>query len=179
MSKGKAEKKDSSSKKSGNSRAKGHLFFIFMIIAAAVFLPSSALLAVGMMPTIVAALTDWGPRKTRAVTVGAMNLAGCAPFLFQLWGQGHTFEASVAIFTDPTVIVVMYGAAAVGYLVDWSVSSMVAGIVFQQGLARQKFIKKRQEELVERWGPEVTGELPLDEQGFPIVPPASKAPARP
>lgn len=175
MAKDKAEKKV---KPKANSKAQRQMAFVFALVVGAVFLPSSALLTVGMIPTVVAWLTDWSPRKTSAVTVGAMNLAGCSPFLLQLWSQGHTFEASVFIFTDPTAIIVMYGAAAIGYMIDWSVSSVVANIVYQQALARRKAIKKRQEDLIERWGREVTGELPLDEQGFPIVPPGAKAPGK-
>jgi hypothetical protein len=174
MSKNKTDTKKEQSTKSPASAGGWRMIFVVSIIMAAVFLPSSVLLFVGMMPTLVAALTDWGPRRTRAITVGAMNLAGCSPFLFQLWSQGHTFEASVDIFTNPETIVVMYGAAAIGYLIDWTVSGLVAGIVYQQGLARKKAIKKRHTDLVDRWGPEVTGEMPLDPEGFSLIPLGNK-----
>jgi hypothetical protein len=147
---------------------KAQIFLICSVITAAIFLPSTALLFIGMMPTIAAGFVDRSKRKTKAVTVGAMNMAGCAPFLLELWYEGHSFEKSVAIFTDPMAIVVMYSAAGVGYLIDWSVAGIVASILFQKGLARQKAIRARQQELVERWGREVSGELPLDQQGFPV-----------
>ena len=170
----KTSSKNNMPKGTGPAAGSWKLMLVVFIVMAAVFLPSSILLFVGMMPTLVAALTDWSPRRTRAITVGAMNLAGCSPFLFQLWSKGHTFEASVDIFTNPEAIIVMYGAAAIGYLIDWSVSGLVAGIVYQQGQARKKAIKKRQADLIERWGPEVTGEMPLDPDGFPLIPVTDK-----
>lgn len=144
------------------------IFLILGLIMAAVFLPTTVLLAVGMLPTLVAALVDRSRRKTRAITVGAINLAGCTPFLLDMWTQGQSFEKAVSIIMDPTAIIVMYAAAAVGYMIDWAMSGIVASVLFQRGLARQQEIEKRQQELVVRWGQEVTGSIPLDEKGFPI-----------
>ncbi len=158
-------------KKKGNLKTsyKGQLFLIFGLVTAAVFLPSTVLLAIGMMPTLAAALVDRSRRKTKAVTVGAMNLAGCTPFLLELWYKGHSFEESAQIISQPTAIIVMYAAAAVGYLIDWALGGIVASVLYQRGNSRKKSIVQRQKDLVERWGREVTGELPLDEQGFPMV----------
>jgi hypothetical protein len=44
----------------------------------------------------------------------------------------------------------------------------VAGVLFQRGKARQVAIGKRQEELVTRWGGEVTGDVALDPYGFAL-----------
>jgi hypothetical protein len=38
----------------------------------------------------------------------------------------------------------------------------------QAGTARSGAIKRRQAELIERWGKEVTGEIPTDRHGFPL-----------
>jgi hypothetical protein len=148
---------------------KAQLFMITGVVMAAVFLPSTIMLAIGMMPTLAAALVDRSPRKTKAVTVGAMNLAGCTPFLLELWYRGHSFEESARIISDPTAVVVMYAAACVGYLIDWALGGIVASLLYQRGNSRKKAILQRQKDLVERWGREVTGELPLDPQGFPLM----------
>lgn len=144
------------------------IFLILGIIMAAVFLPTSALLVIGMMPTFVAFIVDRSRAKTKAITVGAMNLAGCMPFLIELWTGGNTIDVSLSIIADPVAIIVMYCAASIGYLIDWMVSGFVASILYQKGLARQNAIKERQDQLINRWGPEVTGQIPLDESGFPI-----------
>lgn len=147
---------------------KGQVLFIAGIFTGAIFLPSTILLLVGMIPTPFALLTDRTRAKSKVITVGAMNLAGCSPFLFQLWTVDHSYGKSLSIVTDPFAIVVMWSAAAVGYILNWSMTGIVSSVLYQRGQARQKGIQKRQKELVERWGQEVTGDLPLDAQGFPL-----------
>lgn len=147
---------------------KGQLFFIAGIIMAAVFLPSTLLLLAGMLPTPFAVFVDRTKGKNKVITVGAMNLAGCSPFLFDLWTTDHSSEKAFEIITDPMAIIVMWSAAAVGYVLNWAMTGIVSATMYQRGLARQKAIKKRQAELIERWGREVTGELPLDPEGFPV-----------
>jgi hypothetical protein len=144
------------------------LFMVAAIVMAAVFLPSSILLAVGMMPSLTVLFVDPARARTKVVTVGALNLAGCVPFLLELWTQGHSIDKALTIVANPQAIIVMYAAAAIGYLIDWSMSAVVAGILYQRGQARQEAIRKRQQELVGRWGVEVTGQIPLDQYGFPI-----------
>ena len=143
------------------------------LLMALVFLPTTFLLVIGMMPTVVAAIVDRSRRKTKAITVGAINLAGCTPFLLEMWIQGQDFDKAVSVITNPTAITVMYMAAAVGYLVDWAMSGIVASVLYQRGLSRRTEIQKRQRALIERWGEEVTGNIPLDEHGFPISKPAA------
>jgi hypothetical protein len=62
----------------------------------------------------------------------------------------------------------MYMSAAVGYLIEWSVTGMVVIFMTEKGKARLEEIAKRQKELVRKWGPEVTGELKLGPDGFPL-----------
>lgn len=151
-------------------KGKNQIFAVAGIVMAGVFLPSSVLLFIGMLPTFVAVFVDRSKKKTRGVTIGALNLAGCSPFLLELWVQGHSMEKAMTIVTDPKAIIVMYAAAAVGYMINWSLSGIVAAMLFQRGIARQEAIKKRQAELAERWGREVTGQIPLDHYGFAIEP---------
>lgn len=155
---------------------KGQLFIVMGIIVGVMLLPSSFLLMIGMVPTAVAGFVDFSRRGTKVLTVGSMNLAGCSPFLFDLWAQGHTFDASMRIALTPQAIVVMYAAAGVGYLLDWAMTGVVSKIMVQRGEARAKIIREQQQKLIERWGRKVTGELPLDEQGFPLD---TQEPSRP
>lgn len=147
---------------------RGQILMIAGCLTAAVFLPSTFILLVGMVPTPFAILVDRTKGKNKVITVGAMNLAGCSPFLFELWMNGHNFAKAIEIVTDPFAIIVMWSAAAVGYIVNWAMTGLVTATLYQRGHARQRAIAERQKELVERWGQEVTGTLPLDPQGFPI-----------
>lgn len=168
--KGKKSKK-APKKRRGKKAVKKQMFLVSGLLMAVVFLPTTVLLGVGMMPTFAAALVDRSKRKTKAITVGAMNLAGSVPFMLELWTEGHSFEKAFSIVTDAKAIVVMYAAAAVGYLIDWAMTGIIAGFLLQRGKSRLIAIDKRQKELVDRWGKEVTGEVAVDQYGFAIEKP--------
>ncbi|MFN3828151.1 MAG: hypothetical protein ACK4NR_11080 [Micavibrio sp.] len=159
------DKKQKNKKKSKSWSSQ--ILLVFALLTMVIFMPTTILLLFGMLPTVVAAVVD---RKggTRAITVGSMNLAGCIPFLLDLWTSGHTAANAVALITNPSTIVVMYAAAAIGYMIDWALSGIIATIMIQRTTARLEAIRKRQDELIERWGPEVTGDIPVDPDGFPL-----------
>lgn len=167
----KEKTKESPQKAKTVKKAKGgwglQIMMIFALLSAILFMPTTILILFGMLPTVVAALID---RRggTRAITVGSLNLAGCVPFLLDLWTKSHTTDYAVSLITDPRTIIVMYAAAGIGYLIDWALSGMVATIMIQRATMRVKAIRARQEEMVVRWGREVTGEMPLDTEGFPL-----------
>lgn len=147
---------------------KRQVLLIFLLIAAAIFLPTTVILGIGMLPSIVALLIDKTSKRTKSFTVASINLAGCTPFMMELWMKGHNFENSFNIITDPMAIIVMYAAAAIGYMIDWALTGIIAGILYERGKARLNSIKKEQDEMIQRWGREVTGDIPLDPEGFAL-----------
>jgi membrane protein YqaA with SNARE-associated domain len=162
------KKKEQKKKTAGSGKGMIRFVLILLIIMSAVFLPTAFLLMIGLLPTVVAFFVDTDKRKTRFMTVGAVNLAGCSPFLMDLWTTGHTMSRSLSIILDPMAVVVIYAAAVVGYMIDWGMGTLVAGFLYERGKSRKTAIEKQQAEMIERWGKEVTGTLPLDEQGFPV-----------
>lgn len=144
------------------------MFLFLVVVLAAAFLPVSTVLAVGMLPTFVAFFTDPTREKTRAFTIGLLNFIPCFHFCMQVALDTPTMDGALAVLTDPINIVIMFAGGAAGYFFDWT----FAGIsnVIMTGRARQRLegIDKRQEELVRRWGKEVTGTIPLDPDGFPL-----------
>ncbi len=162
------KEKEKNKEKKPRRGGKSPMIMIFLVITGGIFLPTAALLSVGMLPTFVAIFVDRHPRKMLAVTVACLNFAGCSPYLFDLWIKGHYLDDALLTIMNPQAIILMYGAAGVGYMLDWALSGLVAGVLYQRGLARQKTIIERQQELAERWGREVTGEIPLDPNGFPL-----------
>ncbi|MGB3213399.1 MAG: hypothetical protein WBC26_01385, partial [Alphaproteobacteria bacterium] len=130
-------------------------------------LPTALLLILGMLPTVGAMLSSKGEQKARAISVACMNFAGCFPFLLKLWAAGRTFERGIEIIMDPVVIIIIYSMAGVGYVIDILLSTYVSSFLYQRGRSRLSAIEVRQQELVQRWGQEVTGKVPLDEDGFP------------
>ena len=149
------------------------IMLIGAFITAVVFSAMSILLFVGMIPTIVAALVDRSKYRLRTWTVGAMNFAGCAPFMLEVWRKGATIENALSYISQPRTIVVMFAAAAMGYVIDWAITNLVSSFMVQRGKSRQKEIEKQQKELIQRWGVEITGTIALDEFGFPKEDPTS------
>ncbi len=141
---------------------------MFTFILAVVFIPTTVLLIVGMLPSMVAAAFDGSSRKSLGISVGSMNLAGCFPFVLDLWTTNHTIEQTFQILSDPLTIVIMYLAAAGGYVIDWAVTGTVSIFMAERGRARIQEIEKTHEELKKRWGPEVAGNMKLDDDGFPL-----------
>ncbi len=162
------EKQEKKTKKKKKKSGSMQIFLIVGLAMGVVFLPTTFLLSISMLPSLVALIVDRSKRKTKAITVGAMNLAGATPFLLELWMSGNDFEKAFSVVTDPKAIIVIYSSAAIGYLIDWSMTGIVASVLVQRGHARKKAIVKHQKELVDRWGEEVKGELVLDEYGFRV-----------
>ena len=144
------------------------ILLISFIIVAVLFLPTTLIFFIGMMPSICARVMDHSKEKVKVFTIGFMNFAGCFPFWFQLIKQGHDMDTAMRIIGQPTTIVVMYLAACLGYLVEWGVKNIVAYFMLQRGQARLKDILKIQDEMIKKWGPEVTGDVPMDMYGFAI-----------
>ncbi len=143
------------------------ILLIVSILTSIIFSAIAIILAVGMIPTVVAAIVDKTEGKMRTMTVGAINFAGCTPFIIEVFKKGNSIETAISYIVQPRTIVVMYFAAGMGYMIDWAMTGIVSSIMVQKGKKRRKDIIKTQKDLVDRWGPEVTGTLTLDEYGFP------------
>lgn len=153
---------------------RGRVLITFAMAAAALFLPTTMMLVVGMLPTLVMVIFDRTPEKARVITVGSMNLAGCMPFIMEMWQRDQSINMALTYLTEPRTIVVMYAAAGIGYMIEWAVTGLVASMAVKKAKARIEAIEKRQAELERRWGEEVTGRLKLDDDGFPVELGASK-----
>ena len=150
---GQEDKKEK--KKSGTPLSVRFAFFVSMV-AAVVFLPTTIVLAVCMIPTMVAMMVDSQTEKTAGMTVGAMNFVGTVPVWFSLWDAGHTIPAALQIALQPMTIMLSYGAAAVGWLLYNNIPSFVASLIVSKNERRLRDIDRRQRELLKKWGKDVT-----------------------
>src|SRR3954465_7097092 len=85
---------------------------LVMVVAPATVL----LLVLGMLPFIVAWFIDRREEKYAAYCVGGFNFSGVLPYLFLLWATGNSINAFGVIAKSPFSWLVMYGAAALGWL---------------------------------------------------------------
>lgn len=167
MAKKKAKKVKAEAGKKKGGLAIPFLIFVgicFMVVA----LPTTILLFTGLLPTLVCFMVDQSKGKARTMAVGAMNLATCTPFMFDLWLAGHSIGVSLSIISKPTAIIIMYMGAAAGYVIDWGLSGVITSILKIKAEKRMKVIEKRQQDLEERWGESVTGKIPLNSEGFRV-----------
>ena len=147
-------------KKSLNAKAR--IWLAFTILAGVVFLPTSMLLFIGMLPSVVAFVVAGRSAGAKVSTITAMNIAGCVPFIFKLWASGNDIEASLDIVTNTRYISIMYMAAAFGYMVDWVVTGIVSSFLYQRGVKRMEDIILRQKELKQQWGDVVDDRASLE-----------------
>lgn len=127
-------------------------------------LPTVLILSVGMLPTLAAYIVDRRREKYTTLCVGSMNFVGVIPFLATLWTEDHSFDMAFTILGDPFGWLVMLGSAGIGWSIYFVAPGIVAMIMATRIEQRIEKLKSRQIELVEEWGPGVSGdEKPQDE----------------
>lgn len=120
------------------------------------FLPTVLLLTVVMLPTAVALVVDRSSSRSGWLCVGGLNFAAAAPFLFDLWFDDHSLEHATAIISDVFVIMMVYGAAALGWLLYMTTPQIIGTFMQMTSTRRIANLKAQQKRLVEEWGSEVT-----------------------
>ena len=144
----------------------GFLLFAVVLLGGPLALAGTAtliLIAVGMLPTLVALVVDRSRDKLSAITVGSMNAAGLLVPLTQLWFGGNDVAQAMSILTRPGNGVIVYGAAAVGWGFDFLIPGLVARALVARRRQRIADLAAGQKTLVEAWGEDV--------RGRPVVPP--------
>jgi hypothetical protein len=144
----------------GQGRPRRSSFGVWFVAAGAVFLligatPTFVVVAVGLLPTLIAMFIDLKTGKSESIAVGTLNVAGILPFVANLWVGGHTLVKSFAIVSDVYAWLVMYGAAAAGFgLLQVMPQAALKAI---DALSRRRVgkIKERQAELIKEWGSDI------------------------
>lgn len=126
------------------------------------FILPSLLLLVGMIPTMVELFFGNDRKGSSVLAIGAMNAAGIMPFLIELWQKGQTMENVVAILSQSTTWLVMFGAAAVGWLILFAVPQAIASLALARAETRIQLLKENLGRLKITWGSEVATTKPLE-----------------
>ncbi len=128
-------------------------FLFFVLFAVAGFLsPAAALLLLcGLIPGFVAILTDTDPRQTLGMAVVPMNLAGLIPFCLQLWHDRHPYTALFTLITTPWIWLVIYLAAALGWLLHYAIPPLVL-MVMEWGVTQKRStLESERNRLKQEW----------------------------
>lgn len=123
------------------------------VVAALVFsLPTVVLMFLGLLPAMVAFIVDDNPRKYATKCVVAANFAGTWFFLLRLWTGDHSLAEAMAILTDVYAWLLMYSAAALGWLCYLWFPSIAALFMEMTAERRIAGLKLKQKKLIEAWG---------------------------
>lgn len=160
------------------NRKKYYLWLLGCATLAIVFLPTTIVLAFGLIPTLVAILIDRSKERTAGMTVGMMNFAGCMPFLMELWSGEGTLQDAYDILLDPTTLLMVYGGAAVGWVIYFNVPPIVSMYLVRRYENRVREIKRRMDMLEEIWGGEVKNKV-VDDEDDEEIQEAMEAPPQP
>ena len=148
--------------KKKKGKLKLYLFLMVMIIAGPFMFPTAILVMAGLIPTIVAFVVDKDSEHSSATAVGAMNCAGLAPFVIDLWLKGQTMGNAFQILANPNNWIFILGASAIGQLIVAVVPQAMATLTLAHSEIRIKTLKHNLELLNNSWGPDVGTTKPID-----------------
>lgn len=130
----------------------------FGVAAAAAAAPAvTALVACGLLPTLVVLALDWSEGQNTALTVGSMNVAGVVPFMPALLSHGSPAITPASLLGETTALVVMYAAAAAGWLLIALLPGLFALLDHEDMRQRREALRRVQARLEEEWGEEARG----------------------
>ncbi|MBI1273837.1 MAG: hypothetical protein GC131_07115 [Alphaproteobacteria bacterium] len=131
---------------------------MLVCVMLAILAPSACIIIPGMLPALVCLISDRDKEKAAGITVSAMNAAGVAPLVIELWKMGHSFDSAFTILGQPLNWLIMYGAAGVGWAIYATVPAMIASLMSVHAESRIKILKANQETVKKIWGADVGGE---------------------
>jgi hypothetical protein len=134
------------------------IYLVFVMGTAAMLLPTTLLILIGMIPTFVAAYIDRTKEQTAGLTVGAMNAAGVLPYLIELWRIGHTVDQSIQLLADPMTLLTMYGAAAMGWILYLNIPPLMKVLAMRRRRSEADRLRSDMKELINTWGVDVAGD---------------------
>jgi len=126
--------------------------FVVMVIMS---LPTVMVILFGLLPSFVAFIIDRTPKKNATFCVGGINLCGVLPYIIDLWTGDNSMDGAIRILTDVFSLVVMYGAAAFGWMIYQSLPPIVATFITVLAQSRVSSLRSVQRKLIEEWGDDV------------------------
>lgn len=146
----------SSSPQSGTTRA-GHgltVVLLALVLAGALLILSPGyvlIVMLGLAPTfaLLALESDWVWSHLACLVM--TNSAGVVLATGFLYHAGGGTEAALGLLGNPNIWVLMYGGAALGYGLAWSIPLLTQGLVELDAMRRRAQIEKIRKELRQEW----------------------------
>lgn len=133
---------------------KTRAFLILAAILGFLFaaLPTAIVLSVGLMPTLVALIVDVTRGRYLTKCVAGLNIAGVLPFLHKLLVTSHDVQTAMGIVSDAFAWLVMYSAAAMGWLMFMGLPGVVSMFKVLTAKRRVYVLQELQRSLLNEWG---------------------------
>jgi hypothetical protein len=146
------------------------LIAIVMVFLAVVFAPTTLVVAFAMAPTVLTFVLDAELSKNRTLSVGALNLAGTVPALFELWARWNTIPGAIEMIATAHPWRLAFGGAFAGWLLTVIVPVLAANYVVRQRENELDKLEQRHEQMRDVWGLAVD---PRWRAADPEMPPAT------
>ena len=109
----------------------------------------------GMAPTWVAFIVDRTREKYATFCVAGLNACGVFPYLLDLWSGSHSINQAINVMTDPFSLIVMYSAAAFGWMMFITVPPVITSLLGVMAQKKVSSLRTQQRKLIEEWGESV------------------------
>lgn len=136
----------------GGPSTTGYIALGLFLMASVLLLPFALLIAVGMLPTMMAALVDNRAERNITLTVGIMNLCGIVPSLVQLWQHGPTIVNAIAMIGNPVGLMMMFAGAAFGWLLVFAMPPLIGYVISVKAADTIIRLEQRMQQLRQVWG---------------------------
>lgn len=109
----------------------------------------------GMLPAIIAMLSDRSVNHYASSTIIAFNLVGVLPFIFQIFASQNIDSTAQYIVSSINTWGIVYATTSIGWVLLWFLPILASRIFYAKAQMRIRKIEKQQKEQVDEWGSEV------------------------
>ena len=119
-------------------------------------LPAFLILVAASTPALVAYFIDRDSEKYAAVAVGTLSISSALPYILDLWLGTFTIRQAVLVLADPFTWLVIYGAAAAGWLMYFLLPIAAHAYLKMSSSHRLAILQKECDALTKEWGSSIT-----------------------
>ena len=150
---------------------------VFLLTMMMISLPTVILVGIGMLPSLVAGVIDRSDGKYATFCVCGINFSGLFPFLMDVWFVNHSTDMAIRILTDVFNLVIIFGSAALGWLLFVAVPPVITTFLSVMSQHRMTILKTTQSDITEEWGEKVASTIESQESPeMPTLPNAVPGP---
>ena len=150
-----SEKKKKPGKVRKGSKKRTFMMVMLLLVLTPVLRYGMLIFVLGMLPWLVATYVDDTQERNPSRVMLACNFSGVMPIMTALWKKGISFDNMWSVMMDPSSWLIMYGAAAFGWVLLWFFPVAVHFVLDLFQNSNVHGLKKRQQDIVDEWGMQV------------------------